>query len=271
MDTSRTESRTQQAVPTLVGIRAAHHPTFDRVVLDLVGGLPAGHEVRYVPALIADGSGLPIPVMARAILQVRLQPAQAHGNGTATAPERIAFALPNVITAVRAGDAEGVTTYGIGLAQAQPFTVLALSDPDRVVVDVAAVFPTAERQVWFSDTTGGGAQWRAVQRRVPSLTPATGVMDRLFAGPTEEEAAQGLRFVASEATGYTGLTINQGIARVRLTGGCDAHGSTVSIADEIVPALKQFSTVRWVKIYDPQGRTQRPSGDVDSVPEGLEP
>jgi hypothetical protein len=271
MGTSTTETRTQQAVPTLVGIRAAHHPAYDRVVFDFVGGLPAGHEVRYVPALIADGSGLPIPVMARAILQVRFQPAQAHENGTATVPERIAFALPNVITAVRAGDAEGVTTYGIGLAQEQPFTVLALADPDRIVVDVAAAFPTTTRQVWFSDTTGGGGQWRAVPRQVLPLTPATGVMDRLFAGPTEEEKAQGLEFVASEATGYTGLTISQRIARVRLTGGCDAHGSTISIAGEVFPALKQFSTVDWVKIYDPQGNTESPAGNVDSIPVGLEP
>jgi hypothetical protein len=55
-------------VPTLVGIRAAHHPTFDRIVFDFSGGLPATREAAYVPELIGDGSGLPVPVAGRAIL-----------------------------------------------------------------------------------------------------------------------------------------------------------------------------------------------------------
>ena len=271
METSATETHTQQTVPTLVGIRAAHHPTYDRIVFDFVNGLPAGHDVRYVPELIADGSGLPIPLMARAILQVRFEPAQAHENGTATAPDRVAFALPNIITAVRAGDFEGVTTYGVGLAQEQPFNVFTLTDPDRVVIDISAAFRTVTRQVWFFDTTGAGEEWRPVERQVLPGTPATGTMDRLFAGPTEAEKAQGLEFVASEATGYTGLAINQQIARIQLTGGCNCHGSTISIAGEIFPTLKQFSTVDWVKISDPQGNTESPAGDVDSIPECLEP
>ena len=100
--------------PTLVGIRAAHHPTFDRIVFDFRGGLPTTHEAAYVPQLIGDASGLPVPIAGRAILRVRFSPAVAHTeNGTATAPNRIAFGLPNIITAVRAGDFEAVTTYGV--------------------------------------------------------------------------------------------------------------------------------------------------------------
>ncbi|MGZ4495076.1 MAG: AMIN-like domain-containing (lipo)protein, partial [Nocardioides sp.] len=49
------------AIPTLVGIRAAHHPGFDRVVFDFRGGLPASRRVRYVDHLVADASGLPVP------------------------------------------------------------------------------------------------------------------------------------------------------------------------------------------------------------------
>jgi hypothetical protein len=33
------------ATPTLVGIRAAHHPGLDRVVFDFAGGLPANRQV----------------------------------------------------------------------------------------------------------------------------------------------------------------------------------------------------------------------------------
>jgi hypothetical protein len=263
-------------VPTLVGIRAAHHPTFDRVVFDFTGGLPASRRAEYVPSLIGDPSGLPVPIAGRAILRVRFSSADAHDDaGRATAPARVAFPLPNVLTAVRAGDFEAVTTYGIGLAQRQPFRLFTLTNPDRVVLDVDAAFPTVQRRVYFFDADRFAANQQPfyvpVLRPVLPLSPATGVMDRLFAGPTAGERSGGLRFLASGATGFTGLTISQGIARVRLTGGCSSGGSTETIAGEIFPTLRQFGSVDFVKIYDPSGHTERPTGAVDSIPECLEP
>jgi hypothetical protein len=41
--------------------------------------------------------------------------------------------------------------------------------------------------------------------------------------------------------------------------------------DEIMPTLKQFPSVHWVKIYDRYGHTERPSGHSDSIPLSLEP
>ena len=274
--TSGTASAAELAVPTLVGIRAAHHPTYDRIVFDFQGGLPASRTFEYVPALIADASGLYVPVAGRAILMVRFELAQAHTDeGTPTAPSRVAFGLPNIVTAVSGGDFEGVVTYGIGLARQDQYTALTLSNPDRVVIDIAAGFPTVPRDVWFFSSdrfaTGQEPYFLPVTRPVLPLTPATGVVDRLFAGPTEAEKTQGLEFLASEATGFTGLTITQQVARIQLTGGCSAGGSTASIAGEIFPALKQFSTVDWVKIFDPMGGTERPTGQCDSIPFCLEP
>ena len=75
----------------------------------------------------------------------------------------------------------------------------------------------------------------------------------------------------SKAKSYADLTIADGIARVRLTGGCSSGGSTVSIAGSIMPTLRQFDSVDWVKIYDPAGTTEVPTGYVDSIPECLEP
>jgi hypothetical protein len=263
-------------VPTLIGIRAAHHPTFDRIVFDFRGGLPASRRAGYVSQLTGDPSGLPVPVAGRAILQVRFSPADAHdGAGHATAPDRIAFPLPEIITAVRGGDFEAVTTYGIGVAQQQPFRTFTLTHPDRVVVDVDAAFRTVERHVFFFDAERFVANqlpfYVPVLRPVLPFTPATGVMDRLFAGPTPAERAAGLRFLASGATGFSNLAIGGRIARVRLTGGCNSGGSTESIAGEIFPTLRQFSTVDFVKIYDPSGRTEQPTGAVDSIPACLEP
>ena len=263
-------------VPTLVGIRAAHHPTFDRIVFDFRGGLPTALEARYVPELIGDASGLPVPIAGRAILQVRFSPADAHDvNGNATAPDRVAFGLPNLVTAVRAGDFEAVTTYGIGLAEQQPFRLFTLTDPDRVVIDVDAAFRTVQRDVYFFDAHRFAANeqpfYVPVPRPVLPMTPATGVMDGLFAGPTPAEQARGLQLLASGATGFSNLRISGQVARLQLTGECSSGGSTESIAGEIFPTLRQFSTVDWVKIYDPSGQTESPTRRVDSIPECLEP
>ena len=61
------------------------------------------------------------------------------------------------------------------------------------------------------------------------------------------------------------------MARVQLTGKLSSGGSTFTIANEIMPTLKQFRSVRWVKIYDQAGHTERPSGPGDSIPFSLEP
>lgn len=267
---------TATTVPTLVGIRAAHHPGFDRVVFDFTGGLPSTRSVRYVSQLIADPSGLPIPVAGRAILSVTMFPTNAHtSTGRVTAPAKVAFALPNVMTVVRSGDFEAVTSYGIGLAKKETFTVFTLRNPSRLVIDIRAAFPTVLKKVWFFNQKRYLANtepfFTPVLRPVRPFTPATGVMDRIFAGPLPNEYAAGLRALRSRATGFTNLRISSGVARVQLTGGCSSGGSTVTIAGEIMPSLRQFSTVDFVKIYDPRGRTENPFGRSDSIPECLEP
>lgn len=267
---------TAAPVPTLVGIRAAHHPTYDRVVFDFAGGLPSTRSVRYVSQLIHDPSGLPMPIAGRAILAVTLSPANAHDSaGKVTAPAKIAFALPNIMTAVKAGDFEAVTTYGVGLAKKEPFRVFTLRNPDRVVIDINAAFPTVFKSVWLFNQKRYLANtepfFTPVVRPVQPMTPATGAMDRIFAGPTPTEYSSGLRALLSQATGFANLRVSDGIAYVRLTGGCSSGGSTVTIAGEIMPSLRQFSTVDFVKIYDPAWRTENPTGRSDSIPECLEP
>jgi len=264
--------------PRLVAVRAAHQPGYDRVVFEFTGNGPASASVRYVTGLIADGSGLPVPVSARAVLQVRMRGVDAHtSTGAPTVPARVAYALPNVITTVRSGDFEGVVTYGIGLAVRTSVYTHWLTAPRRLAVDIATPLRTVDRTVYFTDTRkiAGNVDppVTAVRRAVPVGAPATGVLDRLYAGPTAAEQARGLRFVASLSTGYTGLSISgDGVARVQLTGQCSGGGSAVAtVAGEIVPALKQFPTVRWVKIYDPQGATEYPNGHRDSIPACLEP
>ena len=263
-------------VPRLIGITAGQHPGYDRVVFRFSGPVPARRNIRYVTRLIADPSGRGIAIAGRAILEVGLSLAEAHtGTGAGTAPDRIVFALPNVMIAVRSGDFESVVSYGIGLAARESFHVFTLTKPSRVVVDVAAPFRTTLKRAYFLNrpnfSVGREPYFTSVLRPVPVSTPATGLMDRLFAGPTPSEVSRGLAFLASRATGFTGLAISGGVARVRLTGGCSSGGSTASIVDEIGPTLKQLPTVRYVKIYDPAGHTEDPTGLIDSRPGCLEP
>jgi len=264
--------------PQLVAVRAASHPGYDRVVFEFRGGLPSQRSVRYVDRLVGGASGLPIRIAGDAVLQVSFTPADAHHptTGTPTAPGRLVSGLPNVVEVVRSEDFEAHVSYGIGLVRQQDYTVFTLRNPSRVVIDIRKDYNQATRRDVFQDlpryTAGQQPDTRRVSRIVPASTPAAGVLHHLFAGPTATERVAGLRTVRSGATDFDRLTISSsGVARVRLLGGCDSRGSTFTIANLLVPTLKQFDTVRYVKIFDPSGQTQRPTGLSDSIPECLEP
>ncbi len=264
------------AQPTLVAIRAAHHPGFDRVVFEFKGRLPAERSARYVDNVISI-SGRRIRIVGSAKLQVRFFAAIGHlANGRPSfGPLRRTYALPGVIQVVTAEDFEAVLRFGIGVARREPFRLFTLTNPSRVVIDLKTPYPTAKVRVFLLNQPNFVHNKLPFTKPVlrPVITPAVafGAMQRLFAGATDPERALGLRFINSAAKGFADLRISDGVARVRLTGGCNSHGSTFSIADEIFPTLKQFPSVRWVKIYDPSGHTEEPTGHSNSIPFCLEP
>jgi len=111
---------------------------------------------------------------------------------------------------------------------------------------------------------------RAVTRDVPAADAMQGALDALFAGPAEDET--GLAFVASGATGAQLIgVVDAGVVRVELVGGCASGGSTLTVAAEIVPTLKEFAEVTAVKMLDTDGETETPYGPDDSIPFCLEP
>lgn len=130
-------------------------------------------------------------------------------------------------------------------------------------------------RVYFLDSnharTGQEPLFRPVTRQVTPPALAAGALTALFAGPTAAEQAAGLTLVRSGTTGYTRLRISGGVAHVTLTGGCASGGSTMTIAGEIIPTLRQFASVSYVKIYAPDGTTARPAGAGDSLPDCLNP
>lgn len=109
----------------------------------------------------------------------------------------------------------------------------------------------------------------AVPRDVDAEDPIAGAVDALFDGPDADD--EGLELVASDATGADVLSVEDGVARVQLVGGCDSGGSTMTIAQQLLPTLQQFDEVDVVKLLDPDGTTADEASDMDSTPECLEP
>jgi hypothetical protein len=275
--TATAGATTAPVVPTLTQVSAAHHYGHDQLVFQFRGGVPTKYSARYVSQVIGDASGLPVNVVGSARLQLRFTPAAGHnqkGIVTYGAMQRT-YALPELIQVVNSGDFESVLSFGAGLAQKAPFHMYAQPRLGRVVLDVKAPYRTVPVKDYFLNThrfaTGKAPYTAAVYR--PVIWPATafGAMQRLFAGPTQAELARGLKFVSSGATGFKILSIRDGVARVQLLGKISSGGSTFTIANEIMPTLKQFRSVHWVKVYDRDGRTERPFGHSDSIPFSLEP
>lgn len=266
------------AVPTLRAIRAAHHPGFDRLVFDFTGGLPARTSVRWVDRVVQDGSGLPLRVAGSAFLEISLFPVRGHTDTGASTygARRRAYDLPNVATVVQSGDFEAVVSFGVGLmARTSILRTMRLRDPDRFVVDVRTDFPRTRVRTWLFDEdrfVGNTPPFfRPVRRWVPVPAVARGALHRIYAGPTPAEIRSGLRLLRSGSSGFSAVRVASGVATVRLRGGCSSGGSTVTVAGLVTPTLRQFPTVRWVKILAPDGTTARPLGPVDSIPACLEP
>jgi hypothetical protein len=148
--------------------------------------------------------------------------------------------------------------------------------PNSTTPSVIPSPPSVALTIYFTNLAnfqvGTEPYEKAVTRIVPtppSLQEA--VLEQLFLGPTADEKAQGLDVFLSGATGFSKLTIGDGVAHVYLTGNCDSKGATYTIANLIDANLKQFAEVKWVKIYDQNGETETPAGQSGSIPFCLEP
>jgi Putative peptidoglycan binding domain len=152
----------------LVGVRAGRNKDFDRLVFDFQGPVP-GVQVQYVPELVQDGSGHPVPLRGRAVVEIVMRPAAAHrGDGTPTLPgplpDLTGFAAFRQIA--DAGDFEAVLTWGIGVAARTGLRSTTLTGPSRVAVDVVHAEPgTGTQLLRRGDREAAVAtwQWRLVQ------------------------------------------------------------------------------------------------------------
>jgi len=121
----------------LSGIAVGCHATFDRFVIGISSGNP-GYDVRFVSRIVADPSGNPVSLQGSKRIRVMVHPARGHTTaGANLLPATLTPLCPNLRQVKRAGDFEGVVSFGLGLARKTGFRVFRLTGPTRIVVDVA--------------------------------------------------------------------------------------------------------------------------------------
>jgi hypothetical protein len=108
-------------LPYLVGIYAADHPegspAYQRISFYFRGAFP-GYRFGYVPAVLGDASGQPIPLQGNAFLRLVFVQAQAHdesGASTVTAKPSPSLGFSALKSYGPAGDFEGHVSYGLGI------------------------------------------------------------------------------------------------------------------------------------------------------------
>ncbi|MFD2091890.1 AMIN-like domain-containing (lipo)protein [Blastococcus deserti] len=135
----------------ILDVRAGQHACFDRLVVDL-GGRDLtfrSYDVRYVPVVIQDGSGDPVPVRGAADLQILVRAPVQDEDGRVTYQPDDRRELVNVSgfrtfrQVAWAGSFEGQSTIALGVRARLPFRVFTLAalpgseQGPRMVIDVA--------------------------------------------------------------------------------------------------------------------------------------
>lgn len=269
------------AVPTLAdaaggtsritSIRTATHPGYDRLVFEFSGTLPSHTFVQWAPKVTRDGSGDTVPMAGNAFLQIGLGGVTGYTKsyGSTFGPLRRATGNQNLNQVAHAGEFEGMVSFGAATMAKTSYTIQKLTKPSRLIIDIRNDYARARVPVYFTNTAT--AETRSAWRYVPTASPGSGALHRMFAGPTAAEVAAGAGNTLSKATGFKSLSISGGIARMRLVGGCASGGSTFTVANQINATLSQFPSVQWVKVLSPSGQTGSPNGKTDSIPTCLEP
>lgn len=126
--TERTEER------QLVSVEVQPWAGFDRVVFQFADAVP-GFKADYVAEVVQDGSGVPLVVEGEAKLVLRMSAGEPLDTPT---PERVTDGRLAVVTSVaRVSQVEDLV-WAIGVRTKAPFTVTAVDEPPRLVVDLKA-------------------------------------------------------------------------------------------------------------------------------------
>ena len=132
-------------------VRVGAHEGYDRIVFEFEKGIPALDVKVGKPPFTKDPSGLPLEVAGDVFLVVTLRGGTAltpTGQVTYDGPTDFTPGFtpdhPPLVRFVQAGDFEAQSewvaglTKPVGMTEPDCIRVFALSDPDRLVIDLAA-------------------------------------------------------------------------------------------------------------------------------------
>ena len=125
-------------------IRVARHAGFDRVVFEFAGDVVPGYEIEYFfpPARLCAGSLLGHgELKGTSWLAVRLAPMHENEPSDLVSITKLQLAVRRNRLPVLKGldivcQADGRQEWTLGLSSHNPFRVLELSNPSRLVVDI---------------------------------------------------------------------------------------------------------------------------------------
>ena len=123
----------------LRGMRVGLNAGFDRLVLDFGDGPVPPYQIEYVDSPVRQcGSGEPVQVAGQGWLLVRLRSAQAHDDaGRATVRDRRIIPTTPVLRHVEIiCDFEAQVEVVMGVQAPNPYRVLVVPTPNRLIVDV---------------------------------------------------------------------------------------------------------------------------------------
>jgi hypothetical protein len=116
----------------IVAARIGRHSCFDRLVLDVQGGLP-GWSVAYKDRFVQDATGFTLGFHGTRVLEIVMR-TNAHDINTgrvslsrANLPPRPTF--PAFRDVIFGADFEGQTQLGVGVEHLRPFRVFTLPGP----------------------------------------------------------------------------------------------------------------------------------------------
>jgi hypothetical protein len=133
------KKRLERPAVILKEVRTGKHENFDRVVFEFAGAGVPGYHIEYIdkPAK-ACGSGEPVQVGGANHLVIQMMPAHAHteaGEVTIQDRERVP-GLPVIKEMKLICDFEADVQWVLGVAARNPYRVLELSKPARLVIDI---------------------------------------------------------------------------------------------------------------------------------------
>ncbi|MGI8627750.1 MAG: AMIN-like domain-containing (lipo)protein [Geodermatophilaceae bacterium] len=153
---------------SITDVRVGANEGFDRFVVEFEDDVGA-YFVSYVTQVSEDGSGDPVPVEGTAFVQVTLA---GVPNDPQAPQDTIDADLTGLVQVVGAGAGfEATVSYGLGTAAASGFRAFVLTEPSRLVVDIAHpdVVPTATNT---ADPTAESTAATSEAAGSPEATPS---------------------------------------------------------------------------------------------------